>query len=177
MNSLPELGASLSGLAEYAKPYASLELCAGDLSDMDLQRAEGSCRIALGGSAKGTRIMDVFQFPRVGGGAIQEAIVVNTAGGIAGRDRLESEITVLANGSITVTSQAAEKVYRALNEPARIATKLKASAAAKPAWLPQETIIFDWARVTRQTEIDFCSGAEVLALEWLVLGRAATVRS
>jgi urease accessory protein len=72
-----------------------------------------------------------------------------------------------------VTSQAAEKVYRALNEPARIATKLKACEAAKLAWLPQETIVFNCARLTRETEIELCSGAELLALEWLVLGRAA----
>lgn len=180
MNSVPELGASLSDLTDYAKPFASPELGAGHPADKDLQRAEGSCRIVLGGSDKGTRIMDVFQrspirvlFPRVGGAAIEEAVVVNTAGGVAGGDRLESEITVLANGSITVTSQAAEKVYRALNEPARIATKLRVCDAAKLAWLPQETIIFDWAQVARLTKIELCSGAELLALEWLVLGRAA----
>ena len=82
-------------------------------------------------------------------------------------------VTALANASIAVTSQAAEKVYRALNEPARITTKLKACEAAKLAWLPQETIVFNWARLSRQTEIEISSGAELLALEWLVLGRAA----
>jgi urease accessory protein len=74
---------------------------------------------------------------------------------------------------MTVTSQAAEKIYRALTEPARIVTKLKACATAKLAWLPQETIIFNRARVSRQTKIEVSSGTELLALEWLVLGRAA----
>jgi urease accessory protein len=82
-------------------------------------------------------------------------------------------VTALANASIAVTSQAAEKVYRALNEHARIETKLTAHAGAKLAWLPQETIIFDRARLSRQTEVDLSSGAELLALEWFVLGRAA----
>jgi urease accessory protein len=148
-------------------------------SDKDLQRAEGSCQIVLSGSEKGTRIMDVFQrfpihvmFPRAGG-AVEEAVLINTAGGIAGGDRLESGVTALANASIAVTTQAAEKVYRALNEPARIATRLKACEAAKLAWLPQETIVFNRARLSRETEIELCSGAELLALEWLVLGRAA----
>ena len=58
-------------------------------------------------------------------GAIEEAVLVNTAGGIAGGDRLECGVTALANASIEVTSQAAEKVYRALDAPARIATRLK----------------------------------------------------
>jgi urease accessory protein len=148
-------------------------------SDKDLQRAEGSCQIVLSGSEKGTHIMDVFQrfpihvmFPRAGG-AVEEAVLINTAGGIAGGDRLESGVTALANASIAVTTQAAEKVYRALNEPARIATRLKACEAAKLAWLPQETIVFNRARLSRETEIELCSGAELLALEWLVLGRAA----
>jgi len=81
-------------------------------------------------------------------------------------------VTALSGASIAVTSQAAEKVYRALNEPARVATKLRACEAAKLAWLPQETIVFNRARLSRETEIELCSGAELLALEWLVLGRA-----
>jgi len=124
--------------------------------------------------------MDVFQrspirilFPTVGGAPIQEAVLVNTAGGIAGGDRLESDVTALASASVAMTSQAAEKVYRALDEPARIETKLEVSEHARLAWLPQETIVFNGARLRRRTEIDLSSGAELLALEWLVLGRAA----
>jgi urease accessory protein len=150
------------------------------LSDKDLQRADGSGRVVLGSSVKGARIIDVFHrapirimFPRADGGAVEEVVLVNTAGGIAGGDRLECAVTALANTSIAVTSQAAEKVYRALNAPARITTKLKASEAAKLAWLPQETIVFNCGRLSRETEIEVSSGAELLALEWLVLGRAA----
>jgi urease accessory protein len=112
-------------------------------------------------------------FPRATGGAVEEAVLINTAGGIAGGDRLQTDVTALPNASIAVTSQAAEKVYRALNEPARIATRLKACEAAKLAWLPQETIVFNRGRLSRETEIVLSSGAELLALEWLVLGRAA----
>jgi urease accessory protein len=152
----------------------------GNASDKDLQRADGSGRIVFSGSEKGTRIMDVFEqspirimFPKATGGAVEEAVLINTAGGIAGGDRLGIDVTALANASIAVTSQAAEKVYRALNEPARISTKLKACEASRLAWLPQETIIFNWSRLSRKTEIELSSGAELLALEWLVLGRAA----
>jgi len=147
---------------------------------MDLQRAEGCCRIVLGGFEKRTRLVELFQqspirvlFPRTDCGAIQEAVLVNTAGGIAGGDKLQFEVTALPNASFAVTSQAAEKVYRALSEPAHIVTKLKACEAAKLAWLPQETIIFNRARLVREMEIELSTGAELLALEWLVLGRAA----
>jgi urease accessory protein len=149
-------------------------------SDYDLQRADGSSRIVLSGSENGTRIKELFQrsplrimFPRTVAGTVEEAVLVNTAGGIAGGDRLECGVTALANASIAVTSQAAEKVYRALDAPARIATRLKVCEAAKVAWLPQETILFNWGRLSRTMEIELSDGAELLALEWLVLGRTA----
>ena len=148
--------------------------------DRDLQRADGCCRIVLSGSETGTRIEDIFErspirvmFPRNGHSVMEEAVLINTAGGIAGGDRLECSVAALPGASMAVTSQAAEKVYRALNEPARIKTSLKAHKSARLAWLPQETITFNWARLHRTTEIELFSGSELLALEWLVLGRAA----
>ena len=171
---------SPSDIAGDSVSFSLPEARTGNPSDKDLQRAEGSCRILLSGSESGTRVIDVFQrspirvmFPRIGGAAVNEAVLINTAGGIAGGDRLEYSVTALADASMALTSQAAEKVYRALNEPARITTKLKACKGAKLAWLPQETIVFNWARLSRETEIELSSGAELLALEWLVLGRAA----
>jgi urease accessory protein len=171
---------SPSDLTEDLCALGSPDVRGENPSDKDLQRADGSGRMVLGGSEKGTRIVDVFQrspirimFPSSGGTAVEEAVLINTAGGIAGGDRLKYGVTALANASIAVTSQAAEKVYRALSEPARITTKLKAWEAAKLAWLPQETIVFNSGRLSRETEIELSSGAELLALEWLVLGRAA----
>jgi urease accessory protein len=107
-------------------------------------------------------------FPRVGNAGIEEAVVMNTAGGVAGGDRLDTVVTALADANITVTSQTAEKIYRALDEPARISTTVTVGEAAKLAWCPQETIVFDRARVRRETHIVLSSRAELLALEWLV---------
>jgi len=153
---------------------------AGDSSDRDLQRAEGSCRIVLGGSEKGTRVMDVYQrsplrvlFPRTSCKRAEEAVLVNTSGGVAGGDRLETSATAIEDASIAMTTQAAEKVYRALKESAQITTTLKVRDAAKLAWLPQETIVFNRARLSRETQVEVTSGTELLALEWLILGRAA----
>src|SRR5262249_14615487 len=155
-------------------PSGSPEGHAGSASDKELQRAEGVGRIVLSACEKGTRVMDIFQraplrimFPRTTGAAVEEAVLINTAGGIAGGDRLQFDVTARPNADIAVTSQAAEKIYRALDEPARIATRLKACEAAKLAWLPQETIVFNRGRLSRETEIDVSSGAELLALEWL----------
>jgi urease accessory protein len=148
-------------------------------SDHTLQRANGAGRIVLTGSESGTRIVEVLQcspirvlFPRTAGIQVQEAVLVNTSGGIAGGDRLEYSVTA-DNASIAVTTQAAEKVYRAINKSAHVTTTLSARDAAKLAWLPQETIVFNRARICRRTQIEVSSGSELLALEWLVLGRAA----
>jgi urease accessory protein len=150
-------------------------------SDRDMPRANGVGRLVLGSFGEETRINELFQrapirimFPKFGTTtAPEEAVLINTAGGIAGGDRLDYAITALANASIAVTSQAAEKVHRSLDEPSRIRTRLGVFGAARLAWLPQETIVFNRAFINRQTEIEISSKAQLLALEWLVLGRAA----
>ena len=149
-------------------------------SDKNLQRAEGRCRLVIGGSEKGTRIMDLYQkspvrmlFPGITGSRLEEAVLVNTSGGVAGGDRLETSITAVEDASIAITTQAAEKVYGALKESAHILTTLKTRNAARLAWLPQETIIFNRGRLFRETSVDVTSGSKLLALEWMVLGRAA----
>ena len=166
---------SMEDSASSALPAVSSE----NSSDKNLQRAEGSCRIVLGGPKKSTRVMDVYQkspirvlFPKAFG-TVREAVLVNTAGGVAGGDRLEVSVTATDDASVAVTTQTAEKIYRAINTSANIITTLKVCDDAKLAWLPQETIVFNQARVCRRTEIEVSSGSELLALEWLVLGRAA----
>ena len=146
----------------------------------ELQRAAGSVRLALRGSERGTRILDVYErspirvlFPGTRRGAIEEVVLVNTAGGIVGGDRLEYLVTALTDACAIVTSQAAERVYRALKEPARVSTRLQLDSRSRLAWLPQETILFDGARLQRSTQIDVASGSELLALEWFLLGREA----
>src|SRR6201987_1098737 len=86
------------------------------MKDRDLQRADGSGRIVLGSSEQGTRIIDVFQkspvrimFPRVTGGAVEEAVLINTGGGVAGGDRLQCSIKALEKGGINAPSKAAEE--------------------------------------------------------------------
>jgi urease accessory protein len=149
-------------------------------SDNNLQRSIGSCRIVVKGSERGNQIVDLCQrspvrvlFPQAEPGGFEEAVLINTSGGIAGGDRLDTAVTALADARITLTSQAAERIYRALDQPSRISTTLVVADSAKLSWCPQETIVFDRARMKRQTHIAVSSGAELLALEWIVLGRAA----
>ena len=101
------------------------------------------------------------------------AVLVNTAGGIAGGDRFDIDIATREGTRLTVTSAAAEKIYRAEDAAARLNITLRAEARSHLAWLPQETILFDRARILRRIEIDLADDASLLLCEIAVFGRAA----
>jgi urease accessory protein len=101
------------------------------------------------------------------------AVFVNTAGGVAGGDRFDVDIAAAEGARLTLTTAAAEKIYRATDLPAELAISLKLAAGASLAWLPQETILFDRARVSRRIDIDLADGASLLFCEMVVFGRTA----
>lgn len=100
-------------------------------------------------------------------------VFINTAGGVAGGDRFDIDISVAAAARLTLTTAAAEKVYRAPGAAAQLNIALKAGAGAHLSWLPQETILFDRARVQRRFEIELDEAASLLLCEIVVFGRTA----
>ena len=112
------------------------------------------------------------RFPSPEGDGLS-AVLVNTAGGIAGGDRFDIEIAVNEGARLTLTTAAAEKVYRAPADAARLSIALKVAAGAHLAWLPQETILFDRAKISRSIDIDLAEGASLLLCEIVVFGRTA----
>jgi urease accessory protein len=101
------------------------------------------------------------------------AVFVNTAGGVAGGDRFDIEITAQEGARLTLTTAAAEKVYRATAEPAELNIALKVADGAHLSWLPQETILFDRAKMSRHIDIDLAERASLLLCEIVVFGRSA----
>jgi urease accessory protein len=101
------------------------------------------------------------------------AVFVNTAGGVAGGDRFDIDIAAGEGARLTLTTAAAEKVYRAPNEAAQLNISLKAASGAHLGWLPQETILFDRARMLRRIDIDLAEDATLLLCEIVVFGRSA----
>ena len=101
------------------------------------------------------------------------AVFVNTAGGVAGGDHFDIAISAGEGARLTLTTAAAEKVYRAPEAPARLDISLKAASGAHLAWLPQETILFDSAKISRRIDIDLAEDASLLLCEIVVFGRAA----
>jgi urease accessory protein len=113
------------------------------------------------------------RFPNVAPGGALEAVIVNTAGGMTGGDRFELDVEVGEGARLTVTTAAAEKIYRSLGPDAAVSVKLKVGAGGMLAWLPQETILFDRMRLRRTIEADLARGAQLVVAEALVFGRAA----
>jgi urease accessory protein len=114
--------------------------------------------------------------PRPEPGSIAETVLLNTSGGITGGDDLGIDIRAGAGTRLVVTTQAAERLYRATagSPPATIRTRLQADADATLEWLPQETILFDACRVDRTLAVDLAPSARFLGVESLLFGRQAS---
>ena len=142
-------------------------------------RAEGRVALAVACDAGVTRRRRVAEqgslrvrFPGPPGREL-EAVLVNTAGGMAGGDRFAVDIEAGAGARLVVGTAAAEKVYRSNGDATEVAVGLDIAAGAAVRWLPQETILFDRARLDRRIEVDLAEGASLLLAEAVVLGRSA----
>jgi urease accessory protein len=102
-----------------------------------------------------------------------DAVIVNTAGGMTGGDRFDFNIEVGSKAKLTVTTAAAEKIYRSLGPLTEIAVKLEVGHGGSLIWLPQETILFDRIRLRRTTDVTMAPGASLLLSEATVFGRGA----
>lgn len=152
----------------------------GKAEDVALQRSRGALDLAFADREGRTYAARIFQqgalkvrFPNVGRGEPPEAVIINTAGGLTGGDKLDVRLYVDRNAGVTIASQACERIYRAIDDPARIAVTISLDANAAMDWLPQSTILFDGARLQRETRVSMAADAKLLALESVVFGRAA----
>ncbi|HWB47042.1 MAG TPA: urease accessory protein UreD [Hyphomicrobiaceae bacterium] len=121
-----------------------------------------------------------MRFPRCAPGEPKQAVLLNTAGGLTGGDHLDFGIRIGAQAQATVTTAAAEKIYRARDGETEIDIQIEVAEGAQLAWLPQATILFDRARFVRRLEVELAQDASFLAVETLVFGRSAmgeTVRT
>jgi urease accessory protein len=82
-------------------------------------------------------------------------------------------MNVGAGAHLTVTTAAAEKIYRSLGPEAAVDVRLAVASGGRLAWLPQETIVFDRARLRRTIDVAVAEDASLILIEALMLGRAA----
>lgn len=137
---------------------AELEVLAdGDRTRLWRLRQEGSAKI---------------RFPSLSSGPM-EAILINTAGGLTGGDRIAWTIDAGEAARLTVTTQACEKVYRSVGGIASASARIAVGPGASVSWLPQETILYRDGALSRRLDAELAPGARLLACEAIIVGRAA----
>jgi urease accessory protein len=148
-----------------------------------MQRSSGESRVVFAVRDGATRLTDLYQrdpcrvlFPDPEPGEPPQAVLVTTSGGVTGGDVLKMAIEVGPGGEALVATQAAEKIYRASRSsgPCTMDIAVTVGKDAILDWLPQETIVFEGARLKRRTVADVAAGGSLLACEMVVLGRAAS---
>jgi urease accessory protein len=146
-----------------------------------MQRARGCLAVAVK-LREGRTVLERFRqegclkarLPRAAVGGWTELVTLNSSGGIAQGDVLETAVHAGEGTALTVASQAAERYYRSPGgAAAAVRTGLAVAAGAALEWLPQETILFDGCAVDRRLEVDVAPGGWFVGVETLVFGRAA----
>ncbi len=153
---------------------------ASDIQPIPLQRAQGAGRIAVRADGALTRLARLYQdgcakirLPVDRSASTLEAVLINSAGGVTGGDRMSWRVEAEAGAALTLSTQACEKVYRARDGRAEVEVSLDAGPGARIDWLPQETILFDGGALARTLTADLAARARLLAVEAVILGRTA----
>lgn len=141
-------------------------------------RAEGAMHLSVKARGKGSAL-DRYRaggalkalFPRCRAGV--EAIAINTAGGITGGDRFSLKARAGEGAHLTLTTQAAERAYRASDGWGRADTRLEVDRGATLFWLPQELILYDGCALQRRLRANLADGARLLLVEPVIFGRTA----
>jgi urease accessory protein len=148
----------------------------GDLAGRQRARAEARASFArVGARTEPARLFETgglrWRFPRSSNPC--EAAIVNTGGGVAGGDSYSVSLTLSEGAEVEAATPSAERIYRSDGLAASIATRLTLEPGARLFWLPQETLLFDGARLERRLEVETSAEAEFLMAETLVFGRLA----
>jgi urease accessory protein len=113
------------------------------------------------------------RFPTVDHADYPEAVLINTAGGLTGGDHMSYQITLDEGSGLTISGQAAEKIYRSVGSMAVIEAEIHVARGAVLEWLPQETILFEKGRLRRMNTVYLEAGSRLIALEATLFGRTA----
>ncbi|MFT6558979.1 urease accessory protein UreD [Sneathiella sp.] len=145
------------------------------------QRTDGSGRIRFKISPSGKTVLDELyqrgaskiRLPKTYTKHSKEAVLINSSGGLTGGDLLDWQISAGEDCYGVISSQACEKIYKSTGDTAVVKTTLSVAENARIDWLPQETILFDRAKLSRDLVVDLAKNARFLGVEASVLGRAA----
>lgn len=103
--------------------------------------------------------------------------ILHPPGGIVAGDSLDIKISVDRATDTLITTPAANKFYRSQHLDALQSHTIHIERGACFEWLPQETIVFDGARVKSNTRIELANTASLIGWDIVCLGRPASNES
>ena len=101
----------------------------------------------------------------------KELVLINTSGGITCNDNIEIN-AVINNSQLSVCTQAAEKIYAGIGEPARVEININLNNSTMY-WLPKELILFDNSKLRRNININLSDNSNLIFCETTIFGRKA----
>ena len=107
------------------------------------------------------------------GKEVCHSVILHTAGGVVGGDRLSSHFHLQPNAKALITSAAASKIYRSSGLESQQNIDIQLESGANLEWLPQETIVFDGAIYQQNLRVELAPGARILLWEITRFGRTA----
>ncbi len=102
-----------------------------------------------------------------------DVVLINTSGGLTGGDDFKFSALIGEGSELTVTTQAAERVYQSTDGAANVINNIEISADAHCSWIPQETIIYNHGHLARALNVNIEKRGKFLGVETLVFGRHA----
>jgi urease accessory protein len=107
------------------------------------------------------------------GPEVCHSVILHTAGGVVGGDRLSLNLHLEPQARALITTAAASKIYRSNGPEARQHVRVRVADGACLEWLPQETIVFNSAIYRQDLQVELAPGASWLSWEIVRFGRSA----
>ncbi len=136
---------------------------------LSLDYRSDSGRTVLARAHEGPLVVQKALYPE--GPQLCHTLIVHPPGGIAGGDALTIDAHVADQAQALVTTPGATKWYKANGQTA--AQSIRMTIDGQFEWLPQETIVFNEARVRSSIDIELGADARTVGWDIVALGRAA----
>ncbi|MBF2064782.1 MAG: urease accessory protein UreD [Calothrix sp. C42_A2020_038] len=107
------------------------------------------------------------------GQAVCHSVILHTAGGVVGGDKLSYNLQLQPQSQALITTAAAGKIYRSNGRLAIQNIDIKVDTGATLEWLPQEIIVFNGAIYRQDIRINLAENANFIGWEITRFGRSA----
>ena len=138
--------------------------------ELDYQKINNSTQLVKAYSQAPLKIQRSF-YPE--GQEICHSIILHTAGGMVGGDRLSQTINLQPETQVLLTTPAASKIYRSSGETVQNTINIEIQEQAYLEFIPREMIIFNGAIFSQNLRVNLAPNACYLGWEITRFGRTA----